>query len=592
MPKRTLFMAAISASVLLTAVWIVTLGNVPIFSFANCSSAVIPPDWAQEYMAEDSPFYEALLSPEAQEKVLSAPRLLFPVFSTGGRSQIDNIRAGKVFVDKSGPLQSLDDVDWSTLEYGRYYATQLHGFVGMGAPLQLGEKLPDAILEAIGAHIEEWGRCVARNPEVNKRSWYEGTVIKRQANLLYALNYLREWGDLGGLEYDELIYLIDANARFLLDTDDIYSFGNHGIRQDMLLAATAIALPSHPRAGEMLRLAEERLDDASRDLFTESGIWKEHAPGYVNYMINLMEDLQNLHDASEDFNPVLFLGHAETSLQYLVTSLLPNERIPDVGMSAARRIVRNRWLDFDTGAFLASRTRTLSSFPDYGHAVVRGDHPNGLYLLFVASQNLPVGKRHTDDLSLLLYNHDRPWISEGGHQSYKLSGMTRYLRTSHAHNTYTLNGQGLLATANPELDTELTGADIDGANVVLSGYTERFRSPARFERQIEVHDFSQVTILDRLRGEKKPAQWEGRFHFPRDLETRINGNTVTVSDPAGLAMTLRFQSDADLSFTTCQGQEKPICGWGKARGEFGPLTTLMWSLEGDADVKISIEWND
>lgn len=589
MTRRKLFLTAISTSVLLAAGWFLTVGSAPT---ATCSTEVIPSAWAKEFMTADSRFYEGLLSPEAREKVLSAARIQTPNFAVPGRSQLDHVREGKLFVDRRGPLQSLDQVNWSTLDHGKYYATQLHGLVGLGGLLTMNERLPDAVSKAVSEHIKQWTLCVASNPEINPRAWYEGTVVKRLSNLLHALNYFRQWGDLGDLKYDELIYLIDINATYLLDTPDVYSFGNHGIRQDTLLAATALTLPTHPRAEEMTRVAEQRLDNAAEGLFTESGIWKEHATGYVNYVIRLMEDVRVLHDASENFNPDSFLGRAETSLQFLLTSLMPDQRIPHVGWSNARNVRSNSWLDFDIESFLASKARTLSSFPDYGHAVVRGDHPNGLYLLLVAAQNLPAGKRHADDLSFLLSNHGRIWITEGGHKTYERVPITAYLISSYAHNTYMLNGQGFPGNVAPALDTELTGADQDGEKITLAGYTERFHNPARFERQIEIDDFSQIKIRDRLRSEKKLALWEGRFHFPGDLETTVDNNTVLVSAPDGETMTLRFQSDADLALSTCHGQEAPLCGWGKTDGKHGPVTTLMWSLEGDADIEIAIEWNN
>lgn len=541
-------------------------------------------------MAEDSDFYRALLSPEAREKVLSTAKIQTPNFSRGGRAQLENVREGKFYVDRRGPLQSFDQVDWSSLEHGKYYATQLHGLVGIGGMFQLDEKLSDAVSKPVGDHIRQWAMCVARNPGINPRSWHEGTVIKRQSNLLHALNYFRDWGELGNLKYEELIYLIDINAVFLLDTPDVYSFGNHGIRQDMLLAATALSLPTHPRAKEMMQVAQRRLDTAANDLFTETGVWKEHATGYVNYILSLMAGVRALHEASEDFNPELFLDRAESSMQFLATSLLPNQRIPYIGWSDAKTVKRNPWLDFDIESFLASKSRTLSSFADYGHAIVRGDHPNGMYLLFVASQNLPAGKRHADDLSFLLANHGRVWITEGGHKTYERIPITAYLISSQAHNTYILNGQGFPGKAGPALETELTGAEQDGENITLTGYTERFHSPAKFQRQIEVDDFSQVKIRDRLRSEEDSALWEGRFHFPGDLETTVDSNTVMVSAPDGETMTLRFQSDADLEFSTCHGQESPLCGWGKTNGEHSAVTTLMWSLKGDADIEIDIEW--
>lgn len=589
MSKRGFFVTAVSATAVLAAGWFLTIGDTPT---ETCSAEVIPADWAHEFMAESSTFYGALLSPEAKERVLSDAKVQNPNFTAGGPAQLDRMREGKFFVDRRGPLQSFDQVDWSTLEHGNYYATQLHGFVGIGGVLRLNQKLPDAISKAIGDHIRQWALCVARNPGINPRSWYEGTVIKRQSSLLHALNYLRDWGELGDLKYEELIYLIDINATYLLDTPNVYSFDNHGIRQDMLLAATALNLPTHPRADEMMQIAQRRLDTAAKDLFTESGVWKEHATGYVNYILRLMADVRSLHEASEDFNPQLFLDRAESSMQFLATSLLPNQRIPYIGWSDAKRVKRNPWLDFDIESFLSSKARTLSSFSDYGHAIVRGDHPSGLYLLFVASQNLPAGKRHADDLSFLLAHHGRVWITEGGHKTYEQIPITAYLISSSAHNTYILNGQGFPGNAGPALETELTGAEKDGESVTLTGYTERFHSPAKFEREIEVDDFSRVKIRDRLHSEAESSQWEGRFHFPGDLETTLDSNTVMVSAPDGKTMSLRFKSDADLEFSTCHGQESPLCGWGKTNGEHSAVTTLMWRLKGNADIEIDVSWTD
>lgn len=64
-------------------------------------------------------------------------------------------------------------------------------------------------------------------------------------------------------------------------SEDVYGVGSHGIRQDMMLAATALHLPSHPRAKEMLGLAQSRLKQAADILFTNEGIWMEHAPAFT-----------------------------------------------------------------------------------------------------------------------------------------------------------------------------------------------------------------------------------------------------------------------------------------------------------------------
>ena len=73
---------------------------------------------------------------------------------------------------------------------------------------------------------------------------------------------MKRQGSIAGLSYDELIYLLDANKDHLVETEQVYVLGNHGIRQDMVLAATAIALPELPESEELIQLAEARLSAA------------------------------------------------------------------------------------------------------------------------------------------------------------------------------------------------------------------------------------------------------------------------------------------------------------------------------------------
>jgi hypothetical protein len=553
-------------------------------------------DVSWQQLAQHREYYMGLFSPEAKSEILSSRPTPVPSFTAGSaESQIERIKKGKLFVDSRGPVQDLAKVEWSATEYGQYYATQLHGLAGVGAVLEARKQLPEGVVKAIAHHINDWAFNSLRNPDVNPRAWYEGTVTKRLANLLHLLNYQRLFGPIEGLELEQLLYLIHLHATLLLD-HVVYSSGNHGLRQDMVLAATAIALPNHPRADEMLNLAEKRLDRMAHDLFTESGIWLEHAPGYIQYVVGLLQEVKELATYAANFNPKLLLQHHDSSLSFLLASLTPDQRIPYIGRSGASHLKESIYVQLakngtNMDTILKEHERSLTADREYGHAIVRGDHPNGLYLLFVAAQNLPAGKRHADDLSFILFHGGRPWITEGGHQSYELTGMTKYLRSPLAHNTYTLNGEFLGARERRELDTELTEATQDDGIIILKGYSERFPEPAHLERQIEVTDFSSLRIRDRLKASGKDPQWEGRFQFPGDLSVTVEGQTVHVADTkTGQEMLLSFRAGQPLSFSTCTGQEKPICGWGKTGEAFGPSTTLMWHTQGNTEIDISIEW--
>jgi hypothetical protein len=99
-----------------------------------------------------------------------------------------------------------------------------------------------------------------------------------------------------------------------------------------------------------------------------------------------------------------------------------------------------------------------------------------------------------------------------------------------------------------------------------------------------------VRITDTLSADD-PQQWEGRFQIPGDLTVSIDRQTVVATDAGtGREMVLSFQSVAPLSFSTCHGQKDPICGWSRNGDEFGPATTLMWTVEQNAPIQIDISY--
>ena len=156
---------------------------------------IVPSDWA------------GWSTPDWKANALLPP---ISYFAAGGRDQIAMIVAGKLFVDKSGPIQDLQSINWSDTSHGTYYSTQLHGLVGIGGVLSeaQGPLEPD-VSRKVGEHIREWARCSSLNHDINPRAWFEGTVVKRQTNLLRALDYTRRFGPLGLLSEREIMYLID-----------------------------------------------------------------------------------------------------------------------------------------------------------------------------------------------------------------------------------------------------------------------------------------------------------------------------------------------------------------------------------------------
>lgn len=279
-------------------------------------------------------------------------------------------------------------------------------------------------------------------------------------------------------------------------------------------------------------------------------------------------------------------------------SLTPDITIPWIGSSGAEtfatvveeRLVSREGMSIDRQ--LQHLSDTVHFYPDYEHAIVRGQHPDGLYLLFNASQNLPAGKRHADDLSFILFRDGRLWITEGGHQSYELTGMTRYLRSPFAHNTYTLGSDYIEAEASPELRTFLRSMAVTPDYVEIVGFTERFETPASVERIIRVgSDFAELTIVDRLTQRNGSGAWTGRLHLPPDLKVEVSGEELIATDAeTGQQMRVFLQGPGLAGFERHSGERDPIRGWGTWNGELGPVTTIEYTVDGSSEIVMEFSW--
>jgi hypothetical protein len=564
-------------------------------------ATVIPDEWREEYADEGSAFYDAVLSPEARAAILQPSRVTPAPSFASGSAGLASLREGRVHVKSSAPEQEIGAVDWGTTSEGPYYSTQLHGFVGIGTALSASQ-LTDEMERKVAAFIKDWAVCNIPRPGLNDRAWYEGTVIKRLSNLLVALNYMKRHGSIAGLSYDELIYLIVEQKNYLSETEGVYTFGNHGIRQDMALAATAIALPELPDSDDLIQLAERRLGEASEELFTREGIWVEHAPGYVNYALRLMLDIKNLADLDPRFNPEAFLSRLPASLDYLLSSLTPDLQIPWVGNSPAEALKSEvkRYAEMTLGKgvreYVEGLAGTALLYPDYGHAIVREE--DGFYLLFHAAQNLPAIKRHEDALSFILLNKGRVWITEGGLAGFdgnEHTDMMSYLWSPHAHNTYVYGDEYIKALASPDLDAYMRGMTVKGDNVSFEAFSERFPTGVFVTRRLTVdrttHDIAIHDVLSVP--EPDGTCFHGSLHFAPDLQIQVDPATSTViaSDSGLGSLTVAIVSEHLSGIQRFSGQRDPIRGWGTVGEAFGPVQTVVYDICGTGPVDLSLRWS-
>ncbi|MGH6905935.1 MAG: heparinase II/III domain-containing protein, partial [Geminicoccaceae bacterium] len=378
------------------------------------------------------------------ERMLADDRDVFvPAYPSGSyRAQIDAIREGSMVVLPRKLPQPLENIDWAGAELGAYYATQLHGWTGLATLLGGRERLPADIEDAIASVIQDWFRCNGAPPGIGIRAWHEGTIVKRLSAILLAIDSYRAHGGLGDLRFIDLLYLAATNKDELLVAK--YSMGNHGLRHDVLLLSFIGNLPYIADRDEVRQLAERRLNAMAEELFSDDGVWKEHAPGYVYYVLRHLTDLDRIAGELGLRAQLSILEKAASSADYLRQVLTPEGTLPPIGHSGrdtvSRGVLKFWGIDIGHPPYVADRSVV---FEDYGQAIHSSSKSGQLYLLFQAVQNLPAGKRNADELSFVVHNYGRWWLVDSGHHTNERTPVREFLISARAHNTYVRGQEGL-----------------------------------------------------------------------------------------------------------------------------------------------------
>ena len=439
------------------------------------------------------------------ERILADDRDVFvPAYPSSFRqAQVDAIREGSMLVLPRKPRQPLENIDWSTAEVGDYYATQLHGWTGLAELLGSRERLPKDLEDAIASVIRDWFRCNGHPPGVSIRAWYEGTVVKRLSAILLAIDYYRAHGGLGDLRFIDLLYLAATHKDELLVAN--YALSNHGLRHDIMLLSFIGHLPYVTDRDEVRQLAERRLNAMAEELFSEEGVWTEHAPGYVYYALRLLTDLDRIARDLGLRAELPILEKAASSANYLRQILTPEATLPPIGHSGRDTVSRAlaKYWDIDIGDPPHVVDRSVV-FQDYGQAVYSSSKGGQLYLLFQAVQNLPALKRNADELSFIVHNYGRWWLVDSGHYTNEPTAVREFLASAPAHNTYVRGERGLGPHERKQLDVMLTGFSDETGVWRVSGRSDRFLDGASFERAIAI-DKAAGTIACATGSTSRPA---------------------------------------------------------------------------------------
>jgi Heparinase II/III-like protein len=510
------------------------------------------------------------------------------------RAQIDAIREGTLMVVPGKPRQPLKEINWSKAAFGDYYLTKLHGWSGLAQLLGSPDRLPEDVENAVAFVIRDWFRCDGLPPGISPRAWWEGTLVMRLSAILLAINYYRAHGGLGDLRFIDLLYLAATTKDELVITE--HPIDNHGLRQDIMLMSFIGNLPYIADRQEVRQLAERRLNTSAKDLFSEEGIWEEHAPGYVHYALRLLTDLDRVAEDADLRAGLPILENAAASADYLRQVLTPEGELPPIGMSGiygSERTVHRQVAEYwnIAGASQPYFVDRSAVFEDYGQAIYSSSKGGRLYVLFQAVQNLPAGKRNADELSFIVHNHGRWWLVDSGHHTNELTPVREFLASARAHNTYIRGEQAIAPDEQAQLDVILTGFSDENGVWQVSGRSDRFLDGAAFERTVAIDESTgAISVRDRFHEPSGTEEtWRGFLHFAPGLEVVLAGSSVVATDPAsGREMRIALEGAANLRVVA--GQDDPLQGWVAQGQELLEAPVLEFETSGSREVTMAIAW--
>jgi hypothetical protein len=356
----------------------------------------------------------------------------------------------------------------------------------------------------------------------------------------------------------------------------------------------SFALPGFEGADEARRIGLERVTEFARKQVYEDGSVAECSPNYGLGSLTRL-DLLNRDLAARGIEPPAILAdRLRKAVRYYAFTSDPNGRSPRIakgGGEIVRQLVDlNRAARDPEVAWITSRGREGTqpsalnfAFDWAGHFVFRtGWKPEDAWLFFDAG---PRGSGHHDraQLGIQAAVGGTAVLVDPGYYSYSTAGeegqMSRFLNSTHAHNTAIVDGEGQLSVAQGQPrganaakeDYRWNGRSAEGAYTY--GYGDKGQIRVVHHRRVSMAKGpGEFTVEDWFTGEGR-HRYEVLWQAPPKAEVKIEGRSAVIRTPHATA-TLTWESEAKLEAAT-------VPGWySETYGKLEPATTIKVSTDG------------
>lgn len=511
----------------------------------------------------NSPFiYDDPNTPEQHETVVHADLMLqnkirFPSYNNGipmdYRNGIDWVRGqGVPSVHQRSFLRQLHGLFFINDLVEAYYITGYEQYIEKG-------------LE----YINDWITANPYHKPKHNMAWHDEGSARRLATLV---NFFEAGKNiLNDQEKLDLFKLMIFHAD-LLSTDHFYSGGtNHGMFQDEALIAFSKYFYDKEILADYYTLAIDRLGGYFNKLISSEGVHLEHSPTYNQIIARALSKYSDALTAFGDHALGKKFGDQYDKMAHYATHVLkPDGKWPLIADTYAGDLPQaNIWTDNPYYQYAQSKgtngiipTETNVVYPEAGYAIFRDqwtEPDDGAYIFFTAAYHTSYHK-HSDDLSLWIYD-GQDIITEAGPHSYTLSDpVTNYAYSSYGHNTLIVDDIGL-----PRVDGKYDKTYLSESNLSnplkpsATGVNKRYDGVTH-SRNVNYDKTARIIEVNDKMTSDEDHNYKLLWHLAPDIIPEIDkeNNVVVLMKQGEELMTIRLDSDATIDITSVYGDEDDI----------------------------------
>lgn len=288
---------------------------------------------------------------------------------------------------------------------------------------------------------KRWGK--------NKFAWGDHTVTNRYLNLshLYFIGY-----DVLEKKDKQLINRIILEQIEWMANDENYVDGNnHSIMLNMALLQAAVT-SNHKLSKKWYDKANFRMAKVISNEITQEGVCIENSPGYHIFVLKLIDKIIKFHKDFKLTIPKAYMQDYEMMAEHLAYIAKPDRKLPNLGDTDNSNTglrynqFKNQYLDFIDSASKkgAKPDKTDVVYPISGYGIFRQAWGDSLSYekmtqLVFTNTNISYVHKQGDNLSFQLYSNQEDLFVDSGHWGYQKNDTTKYLETTLAHNSITID---------------------------------------------------------------------------------------------------------------------------------------------------------